>query len=185
MWVQPAAGDAGGAIGAALAAYYQFAGSRARRLGETLWRGAILGRLSPKPNRGGLAQAGAVFSTLTDEALIERAARRWSREARSAGSRGEWSRPAGTRRAFDPRRSRSPRMQSSLNLRVKFRESFRPFAPAVLSEDVAEWFNLAAKAPTCRSSRTYCRNTACLPIPAMKRFSASNGSIFRGRVSRP
>src|SRR5207253_4175441 len=95
-----------------------------------------------------LALAGAVFSMLDDDALIEGTV-----EALVAAKAVGWFQG---RMEFGPRalgaRSilgdpRSPTMQSSLNLRVKFRESFRPFAPAVLREDVADWFDLDGDSP--------------------------------------
>jgi carbamoyltransferase len=95
-----------------------------------------------------LAQAGAVFSTFTDEALIDGTVKALVAEKAVGWFQGRMEfgpRALGARSILgDPR---SPRMQSSLNLRVKFRESFRPFAPAVLREDVAEWFELDGDSP--------------------------------------
>jgi carbamoyltransferase len=95
-----------------------------------------------------LAQAGAVFSTLSDQALIDGTVKALVAEKAVGWFQGRMEfgpRALGARSILgDPR---SPRMQSSLNLRVKFRESFRPFAPAVLREDVAEWFELDGDSP--------------------------------------
>ena len=149
IWVQPAAGDAGGAVGAALAAYYQFAGKpRGAPTGDAM-AGGYLGPSFAQPEiERRLTQAGAVFSTLSDQALIDGTVKALIAEKAVGWFQGRMEfgpRALGARSILgDPR---SPRMQSSLNLRVKFRESFRPFAPAVLREDVAEWFELDGDSP--------------------------------------
>jgi carbamoyltransferase len=149
MWVQPAAGDAGGAIGAAMAAYFQFVGKpRAAPRGDAM-DGAYLGpSFAQDEIEHALAQAGAVFATLTDDALIECTVNALIEEKAVGWFQGRMEfgpRAPGARSILgDPR---SPGMQSSLNLRVKYRESFRPFAPAVLREDVAEWFDLDGDSP--------------------------------------
>jgi carbamoyltransferase len=149
IWVQPAAGDAGGAIGAALAAYYQFAGRpRTAPAGDAMAGGYLGPSFSQSEIKVRLEQAGAVFTELDDDAIIQGTV-----NALVAGKAVGWFQG---RMEFGPRalgaRSilgdpRSPSMQSSLNLRVKFRESFRPFAPAVLREDVADWFDLDGDSP--------------------------------------
>jgi carbamoyltransferase len=149
IWVQPAAGDAGGALGAALAAYYQFAGKPRPAPQKDAMRGSYLGPAFEQSEiETRLKGAGAVFSTLSDselmqhtvDALITEKAVGWFQGRMEFGPRALGSRSI----LGDPR---SPTMQSSLNLRVKFRESFRPFAPAVLREDVAEWFELDQDSP--------------------------------------
>ena len=149
IWVQPAAGDAGGAIGAALAAYYQFAGrERAAPQADAMQGGYLGPSFSQDEIEKELTRAGAVFSTLDDEALIAGTVEALVAENAVGWFQGRMEfgpRALGARSIIaDPR---SPRMQSSLNLRVKFRESFRPFAPAVLREDVAEWFDLGGDSP--------------------------------------
>ena len=149
IWVQPAAGDAGGAIGAALAAYYQFAGrERAAPRADAMQGGYLGPSFSQDEIEQELTRAGAVFSTLDDEALIAGTVEALIAENAVGWFQGRMEfgpRALGARSIIaDPR---SPRMQSSLNLRVKFRESFRPFAPAVLREDVAEWFDLGGDSP--------------------------------------
>ena len=149
IWVQPAAGDAGGAIGAALAAYYQFAGrERAAPQADAMQGGYLGPSFSQDKIEKELTRAGAVFSTLDDEALIAGTVEALVAENAVGWFQGRMEfgpRALGARSIIaDPR---SPRMQSSLNLRVKFRESFRPFAPAVLREDVAEWFDLGGDSP--------------------------------------
>jgi len=150
VWVQPAAGDAGGAVGAALLAYHGFKGG-ARVLNGALdgMSGSYLGPDYPQAEiERRLAAAGARFATLDDAALIRETA-----DALAAGKAIGWFQG---RMEFGPRalgaRSiladpRSPEMQKTLNLRVKYRESFRPFAPSVLREDMADWFACDADSP--------------------------------------
>lgn len=150
IWIQPAAGDAGGALGAALAAYYVHQGKR-RTIKCTCdsMKGAYLGpQFSQKEIEERLRSAGAKFEVLSDCELIARSA-----EALDAGKALGWFQG---RMEFGPRAlggrsilgdARSPKMQSLLNLKVKYRESFRPFAPSVLREDVADWFELDSDSP--------------------------------------
>ena len=150
IWVQPAAGDAGGALGAALAAYHHFQG-RPRTLDGAMdsMHGALLGPDFPQDEiERRLTAAGARFTTVSDQAVIADTA-----DALSTGKAVGWfqgrmefgPRALGARSILgDPRR---PEMQKTLNLRVKFRESFRPFAPSVLREDVADWFEIDADSP--------------------------------------
>ena len=151
LWVQPAAGDAGGALGAALLATHRLLDEprSTPNGGDDAMRGALLGpQFDTAEIEAALEKAGARFATLTDEALIDTAA-----TALAAGETVGWVQG---RMEFGPRalgnRSiladpRSPAMQRALNLKVKFRESFRPFAPSVLREDVADWFALDADSP--------------------------------------
>jgi carbamoyltransferase len=150
VWIQPAAGDAGGALGAALAACYQH-----ERKGRVLasrqdgMRGAYLGPSFEEAEiEARLATAGARFDVLDEEALLDATA-----QALAAGDTVGWfqgrmefgPRALGSRSILgDPR---SPTMQKMLNLKIKYRESFRPFAPAVLREDLADWFELNVDAP--------------------------------------
>ena len=151
IWIQPAAGDAGGALGAALAATHIFLGRERQRpeSGDAM-RGAYLG---PSFEQADIEQrlrvAGAVFTTAKDEAelltavvdaLEKEMAVGWFQGRMEFGPRALGSRSI----LGDPR---SPAMQKSLNLRVKYRESFRPFAPAVLREDVGEWFEFDGDSP--------------------------------------
>jgi carbamoyltransferase len=148
LWIQPAAGDAGGAVGAALAAWHGIRGAPRRAAGDAM-RGSFLG-----PSFGDdeiermLAARGARYERVEDQTLCERVA-----EALAKGQVVGWFQG---RMEFGPRalgaRSilgdpRSPQMQSVLNLKIKFRESFRPFAPAVLRERAAEYFDLAIDSP--------------------------------------
>jgi len=150
IWLQPAAGDAGGAVGAALVAAHLYKGvPRAATTGTDGMQGSYLGpAYSQAEIERRLEAAGAVFDSLADEALIDRAAAAIA-EGKALGwhqGRMEFGpRALGARSILgDPR---SPTMQRILNLKVKFRESFRPFAPSVLREDVADWFELDADSP--------------------------------------
>jgi carbamoyltransferase len=150
IWIQPAAGDAGGAIGAALAACHQHEKlPRAPTNGPDGMSGAYLGpQFAQSEIEQRLSAAGAKFTVCQDGALVDTTA-----QALADGQAVGWFQG---RMEFGPRalgaRSilgdpRSPTMQKTLNLKVKYRESFRPFAPAVLREDVADWFELDADSP--------------------------------------
>jgi len=149
IWIQPAAGDAGGALGAALCAYYGF-GSQPRVVnGQDAMKGAYLGpSYAQEDIEKSLSQSGAKYTTLDDnalinqtvEALIEEKAVGWFQGRMEFGPRALGGRSI----LGDPR---SPTMQKTLNLRVKYRESFRPFAPSVLREDVSDWFELDDDSP--------------------------------------
>ena len=151
VWIQPAAGDAGGALGGALAAYHQHLGKprpTAEGPGDRM-RGSYLGPVFAQTDiEARLAKAGAIFTVLSDDALIDRAAQMLADEKALGWVQGRMEfgpRALGGRSILgDPR---SPRMQSTLNLKVKYRESFRPFAPSVLRDDVAQWFDLDADSP--------------------------------------
>ena len=150
IWVQPAAGDAGGAVGAALAACHLHEGlPRAPTNGPDGMQGSYLGPAYAQDDiERRLSAAGARFSVHQDDALLDATA-----QALAADQAVGWFQG---RMEFGPRalgarsilgNPRSPTMQKTLNLKVKYRESFRPFAPAVLREDVAEWFELDADSP--------------------------------------
>jgi carbamoyltransferase len=149
LWIQPAAGDAGGALGAALAAYHMYKGQpRQVKSGDSM-KGAFLGpSYSQQETEERLRRMGARFTVLEEDTLLKACV-----DALEQGKALGWSQG---KMEFGPRalggRSilgdpRSPTMQSVLNLKVKYRESFRPFAPSVLREDVAEWFDLNADSP--------------------------------------
>jgi carbamoyltransferase len=149
IWIQPAAGDAGGAVGAALAAYHQFKG-QPRVVGDTDgMSGAFLGpEFSQADIEQRLTAAGAHFNVLDEEAMVGTTAKALADQLAIGWFQGRMEfgpRSLGARSILgDPR---SPAMQKNLNLKVKYRESFRPFAPAVLREDVADWFELDGESP--------------------------------------
>jgi len=150
IWVQPAAGDAGGAVGAALAAWHQFLGKERKADGKhDMMQGALLGPAFAQGDiERRLTDAGARFSIVPDNDVIEKTATSLADGEAVGWMQGRMEfgpRALGARSVLgDPR---SPAMQKTLNLRVKYRESFRPFAPAVLREDVAEWFELDTDSP--------------------------------------
>jgi carbamoyltransferase len=151
IWVQPAAGDAGGALGAALAAHHMLLGQERKLPGNALdsMQGSYLGpAYEQKDIETRLAAAGAKFTVLDEASLIRDTARALAEEKAVGWHQGRMEfgpRALGGRSILgDPR---SPSMQKMLNLKVKYRESFRPFAPSVLREDVAEWFELEDDSP--------------------------------------
>jgi carbamoyltransferase len=144
IWVQPAAGDAGGSLGAALAAWHMELGHERNVRQPDAMRGSFLGpEFTQDEIDRRLTAAGAVFRRMPRHEMITETA-----EALKAGQAVGWFQG---RMEFGPRalgnRSilgdpRSEVMQKTLNLKVKYRESFRPFAPSVLREKVSDWFDL-------------------------------------------
>jgi len=150
IWIQPAAGDAGGALGAALSAWYlHYKKDRVVMKKRDAMKGAYLG---PEFNDGEieaeLTACGATFKKLFEDQMIEEIASALADEKAVGWMQGRMEfgpRALGGRSIIaDPR---SPVMQKQLNLKVKYRESFRPFAPSVLREDVAEWFDHKTDSP--------------------------------------
>ena len=154
IWIQPAAGDAGGALGAALTAYHHNGGGARKPAGRSggmadTMKGSYLGPQYDQIDiEKRLSAAGAVYTVLESDRTIEATA-----HALADGNAVGWFQG---RMEFGPRslgnRSilgdpRSPSMQKSMNLRIKYRESFRPFAPSILSEDLADWFELDTDSP--------------------------------------
>jgi carbamoyltransferase len=150
LWLQPAAGDAGGALGAALVAHHLHKGiERTVEGGLDAMQGGYLGpQFALDDIQRRLTKAGAVFETLDDQGLVEACARDLA-EGRALGwfqGRMEFGpRALGARSILGD--ARSPTMQKTLNLKVKYRESFRPFAPSVLAEDAAQWFEIHCESP--------------------------------------
>ncbi|MEE2745544.1 MAG: carbamoyltransferase [Pseudomonadota bacterium] len=150
IWIQPAAGDAGGALGAALCAYHHFKnGERTISGTGDQMRGSYLGpEFSNAEIEKRIKKLGGVLSRLPTDELIKQTAIAIA-EGKAIGwfqGRMEFGpRALGNRSILgDPR---SPTMQKTLNLKIKFRESFRPFAPSVLREDVCEWFEMDGDSP--------------------------------------
>lgn len=149
LWIQPAAGDAGGALGAALAVQHIHLKQPRTASGQDKMRGSYLGpQFEQADIERRLADVGAKFAVLTDAELFEAGAKALADEKALGWFQG--------RMEFGPRAlggrsilgdARSPKMQSVLNLKVKYRESFRPFAPAVLRDDVTDWFELEGDSP--------------------------------------
>lgn len=151
VWVQPAAGDAGGSLGAALATHYWHLGNP-RETGNAMdsMAGSYLGPVFEQADiEKRLKDQGAVFEVVTDQdAYLDRVAGALADEKAVGWFQGRMEfgpRALGGRSILgDPR---SPGMQKTLNLKVKYRESFRPFAPSVLAEDVGEWFEHERESP--------------------------------------
>lgn len=168
LWVQPAAGDAGAALGAALFAWHHYFGrERTADAGHDIMQGALLGpEFTPEEIEAALAMEGVVYDRCSESELLARVAGLLA-EAQVIGwfqGRMEFGpRSLGNRSILaDPR---SPQMQRQVNLKVKFREGFRPFAPAVTAEAAAEWFELDEPSPYMLLVAAV-RAAHLLPLPA-------------------
>ena len=149
IWVQPAAGDAGGSLGAALALWYIEQDNPRSVNPKDDMQGSYLGpEYSQKEIEEDLKKVGAVFQSVDEETLINKTA-----DDLANGQAIGWFQG---RMEFGPRAlgcrsilgdARSSKMQKNLNLKVKYRESFRPFAPAILREDLSEWFEIDVDSP--------------------------------------
>jgi carbamoyltransferase len=159
LWIQPAAGDAGGAVGAALAAYHLYLdkprnghnslNSHRKQNGLDGMSGSLLGPAFDQDEiEERLYAAGARYAVLEEDALIDATVDALADQKAVGWFQGRMEfgpRALGARSILaDPR---APKMQKHLNLKIKFRESFRPFAPSVRYEDVAEWFELDEASP--------------------------------------
>jgi len=173
VWVQPAAGDAGGALGAALAAHYIHLSSE-RVVDNSKPDSQFGSYLGPQYQVDKIEQElneiGAVFETLPYEEVIKRTANELN-EGKAVGwfqNRMEFGpRALGTRSILG--NPSMPEMQSTLNLKIKFRESFRPFAPAVLNEKISEWFEFNKNSP-------YMLMVA--PVKQEHRVQSADNSLF-------
>src|SRR6201995_4788609 len=149
IWIQPEAGDAGGPVGAALAAYHEFKGQPRKVAANDGMSGAFLG---PEYAQADIEQrlkaAGARFTVMSEAEMVDSTAKALADQLAVGWFQGRMEfgpRSLGARSILgDPR---SPTMQKNLNLKVKYRESFRPFAPAVPREDVSDWFELESDSP--------------------------------------
>jgi len=149
IWIQPAAGDAGGSLGAALALWHIEQNNPRKVNKNDNMKGSYLGpEYSQNQIEEELRNAGAIFNTVNEEDLLNKTV-----EDLSSGNAIGWFQG---RMEFGPRalgaRSiigdpRSPTMQKNLNLKVKYRESFRPFATSILSSDLSEWFEMNTPSP--------------------------------------
>jgi carbamoyltransferase len=149
LWIQPAAGDAGGALGAALLVWHQYLGNERTPATHDSQKGSYLGpEYSRDEIESALHKYSARFHVMDDAELIPAAAKLLS-EGRVVGwmsGRMEFGpRALGARSILGD--ARDPEMQKRMNLKIKHRESFRPFAPAVLAEHVSEWFELDVASP--------------------------------------
>ena len=149
IWIQPAAGDAGGALGAALASWYQFHDRPRTPIEGDAMRGSYLGpRFADNEIQQYLDSVGANYRRLDEAELLSRLADLLAQENVVGWFQGPMEfgpRALGGRSIIgDPR---SPKMQSVMNLKIKYRESFRPFAPAVRAERVSDFFELDRPSP--------------------------------------
>ena len=150
IWIQPAAGDAGGALGAAMSAWYLHPASKREVSKERdAMKGAYLGpEFDDTEIESELTACGASFTKLSEEVLIDTVVTALADEKAVGWMQGRMEfgpRALGGRSIIaDPR---SALMQKQLNLKVKYRESFRPFAPSILREDLSEWFALNTDSP--------------------------------------
>ncbi len=149
IWVQPAAGDAGGALGAAQVFYYQELDNKRKTLKTDSMKGSYLGPwFTDNRVEDELNSCGANYKKLTSDEIVKETAKALSEEKVIGWFQGRMEfgpRSLGNRSIIaDPR---SEKMQKNLNLKVKHRESFRPFAPAILFEKVSEWFDINSESP--------------------------------------
>lgn len=170
VWIQPAAGDAGGALGAALALHHvRFAEPRGVQSVDAM-RGALLGpEFGAEEIERCARRFGAPFERFASPADAAPVAARLLADGQVLGwfqGRAEWGpRALGNRSIVaDPRR---PEMQARLNLAVKHRESFRPFAPAVLAEDAGEWFELERPSPYMLLTAPVAASHRRAPVPGV------------------
>ena len=149
IWIQPAAGDAGGSLGAALALWHIDQGNKRLVNPKDDMKGSYLGtEFNQDEIEKELNFLGANFEILKNEELIDKTAELLSNENAIGWFQGRMEfgpRALGCRSILgDPR---SDKMQKNLNLKVKYRESFRPFAPSILKEDLSEWFDMNVESP--------------------------------------
>ena len=149
IWVQPASGDAGGSLGAALAYWHLDLNKERENISEDSMQGSYLGNyFNEEEIKNTLNEIGADFTEMSEKDIIEKTALDISNGKAIGWFQGRMEfgpRALGNRSILgDPR---SDKMQKNLNLKVKYRESFRPFAPSVLREDVSNWFEIKSDSP--------------------------------------
>lgn len=149
IWIQPAAGDAGGALGAALMAWHQYEGKPRTVKPRGTQKGSYLGpSFDDQQITETLDRFGAVYERVEDADIPQRLAALIADEKVIGMFQGRMEfgpRALGNRSIIGD--ARSPKMQTTMNLKIKFRESFRPFAPSVLADDVSEWFAIDRESP--------------------------------------
>jgi carbamoyltransferase len=189
IWIQPAAGDAGGSLGGAIFVWHQLLDKPRVSIGTDRQRGSLLGpKFSSEQVCGGLDRAGAAYRRVSDEAellelvtdlLVSEKVVGWFQGRMEFGPRALGARSI----LGDPR---SPKMQAKMNVKIKFRESFRPFAPVVLQSEAHRWFGLEAGqespymllvAPVLEEHRT--------PVTAEQARVMQDDPDLRNRVNVP
>ena len=174
IWIQPAAGDAGGALGAALSAWHLHHNKeRTLSFERDAMKGGYLGPAFTNDEiQAELDLCGAIYKKLSDDDLIEQVATALTNEKAVGWMQGRMEfgpRALGGRSIIaDPS---SPFMQKQLNLKVKYRESFRPFAPSILREDVSGWFDHDVDSP-------YMLFVADIRKEKRKKISAEDEALF-------
>lgn len=186
IWIQPAAGDAGGALGAALAGYYEFLKSSRNTVGTDSMSGSYLGpSYSQEEVEKQLTALGAKFTRLSDDQLIDSTthdiingkAVGWFQGRMEFGPRA-----LGSRSILAD--ARSPTMQKDLNIKVKKRESFRPFAPSVLAENIQDWFDMNCESPYMGLVTTVKESQRKIPAVTHKDFSARVQTVHKNTNPR-
>jgi len=186
VWIQPAAGDSGGALGAALSGYYQYSGDKREKNSNTdSMQGSYLGpEYTQTEIENELERIGAKFNVYNDHdfltdvtnALCQGKAVGWFQGRMEFGPRALGSRSI----LGDPR---SPDMQRTLNKKIKYRESFRPFAPAIKSEEVQNWFDLNTQSPymlfvsTVKSEHLYDTSSSDNSLSGIDRLNIPRSKI--------
>ena len=186
IWIQPAAGDAGGALGAALAAYHIYLGKeRPQQAKPDGMKGALLGpSYSNDQIRACLKSHGAVFREYDDDQLYDKVVSAIVDEKVVGWFQGQMEfgpRALGNRSILADARGQN--MQKELNLRIKFRESFRPFAPAVLREDATKYFDLNCDSPymlltaPVRTDRRLPESSEQVAVDGIQRLNTARSDI--------
>jgi carbamoyltransferase len=168
IWIQPASGDAGGALGAALYAWHQYEGGERRAdRGALAQQGSYLGpSFTREEIRAFLDGIGAAYHEMEDDEVLKRVADLIAGEKVIGWFRGRMEfgpRALGSRSIIGD--ARSSRMQETMNLKIKFRESFRPFAPSVLAERASEYFDIDRASPYMLLVADV-KEEQCVPVPA-------------------
>jgi len=171
IWIQPCAGDAGGALGAALAVWYQYLGNKRNNLQKTdSMRGSYLGpAYSDSYIEGFLSRNNIPFKKLNESDLLDKVADLLAEEKVIGWLNGRMEfgpRALGARSIIGD--ARSTKMQSIMNLKIKYRESFRPFAPSVLREKISEYFEIDYDSPYMLLVAPV-RKERCVDIPKEKK----------------
>jgi len=182
IWIQPASGDAGSALGAALIGWYHVLNQQRKERSADVQKGSLIGpAYSDSEIVSYLNDEKAVYELLSEEQMIEKTA-----DLIAQGKVIGWFQG---RMEFGPRAlgnrsiigdARSPEMQSRMNLKIKFRESFRPFAPVVLKEEASEWFEINQESPymllVAPVQKKHCREQSG-ELQGLERLKALRSSI--------
>ncbi len=188
IWIQPASGDAGGALGGALLTWYQLLDNQRSGRGKDSQKGSLLGcKFNNDDMRVFLDSVDAVYEYHSEETIIEKSVESLKNEKIIGWFSGRMEfgpRALGCRSIIGD--ARSSQMQETMNLKIKYRESFRPFAPSVLAEDARDYFDLDCTSPYMlmvtkvrEDQRIICEEEATLgpEVDVCKLASATRSSI--------